>query len=70
MQTPSTPSVGSLMGRLKAFGKGGRRAASETPGMTTSGGTITATPAGAAPDVSDDCFLFPDICCTNELVWG
>ena len=70
MQTPSTPSVGSLMGRLKAFGKGGRRAASETPGMTTSGGTITATPAGAAPDVSDDCVLFSDICCTNGLVWG
>ncbi|RPD67758.1 WD40 repeat-like protein [Lentinus tigrinus ALCF2SS1-7] len=49
-ETPSTPSVGSLMGRLKAFGKGTRRAASETPGPTTPGGTITAPPVGAIPD--------------------
>ncbi|KAI0707436.1 hypothetical protein C8T65DRAFT_740369 [Cerioporus squamosus] len=50
LQTPSTPSMGSIMGRLKAFGKGTRRAASETPGPTTPGGTITAAPVGATPD--------------------
>ncbi|RDX42109.1 hypothetical protein OH76DRAFT_144992 [Lentinus brumalis] len=50
LQTPSTPSMGSLMGRLKAFGKGTRRAASETPGPTTPGGTITAAPVGATLD--------------------
>ncbi|EIW53101.1 uncharacterized protein TRAVEDRAFT_32004 [Trametes versicolor FP-101664 SS1] len=48
MPTPSTPTMGSIMGRLKAFGKSSKRQASETSGATTPGGTLTSVPAGMA----------------------
>ncbi|CDO72560.1 hypothetical protein BN946_scf184983.g43 [Trametes cinnabarina] len=45
--TPSTPTMGSIMGRLKAFGKSARRQASEPSGAATPGGTLTSPPSGA-----------------------
>ncbi|KAI0631871.1 hypothetical protein C8Q77DRAFT_1061553 [Trametes polyzona] len=48
MQTPSTPTMGSIMGRLKAFGKSSKRQASEPAGVVTPGGTLTTVPAATA----------------------
>ncbi|TFY58900.1 hypothetical protein EVJ58_g6121 [Rhodofomes roseus] len=42
LQSPSTPSGGGLMGRLKALGKGTKRQASEA-GASTPGGTLQGT---------------------------
>ncbi|KAI0659996.1 hypothetical protein C8Q70DRAFT_977330 [Cubamyces menziesii] len=47
LATPSTPTMGSIMGRLKAFGKSTKRQASEPSGVATPGGTLTAPPSGA-----------------------
>ncbi|KAI8976307.1 hypothetical protein BD414DRAFT_539301 [Trametes punicea] len=52
MATPSTPTMGSIMGRLKAFGKSAKRQASEPSGAVTPGGTLTSPPSGAAPGES------------------
>lgn len=43
--------MGSLMGRIKAFGKSAKRQASESNGAAPSGETTTATPAGATTGV-------------------
>ncbi|KAH9850509.1 hypothetical protein C2E23DRAFT_887394 [Lenzites betulinus] len=48
IQSPSTPTMGTIMGRLKAFGKSSKRAASESAGTVTPGGTLTSVSAGAA----------------------
>ncbi|KAI0667157.1 hypothetical protein C8Q78DRAFT_982656 [Trametes maxima] len=48
MPTPSTPTMGSIMGRLKAFGKSTKRQASEPSGVASTGGTSTSAPVGAA----------------------
>ena len=47
MQSPSTPTMGSLMGRIKAFGKSTKRQASETAGVASPGGAAPAAPAEA-----------------------
>ncbi|KAI0759295.1 hypothetical protein BD413DRAFT_488036 [Trametes elegans] len=46
LPTPSTPTMGSIMGRLKAFGKSAKRQASEPAGAATPGGTHNSAPAG------------------------
>ncbi|KAI0706677.1 hypothetical protein C8Q76DRAFT_629871 [Earliella scabrosa] len=46
LQSPSTPTMGSLMGRIKAFGKSTKRQASETAGAAPSGEAAAAAPAG------------------------
>ncbi|KAI9069649.1 hypothetical protein FKP32DRAFT_1640619 [Trametes sanguinea] len=48
MATPSTPTMGSIMGRIKAFGKSAKRQASEPSGTATPGGTLTSPPNGAS----------------------
>lgn len=51
LQAPSTPTMGSLMGRLKAFSKP-KRQPSENAGTTSQGSTSTSTQAEAASEVS------------------
>ncbi|CCL98378.1 uncharacterized protein FIBRA_00373 [Fibroporia radiculosa] len=48
LQTPGTPTAGGLMGRIKAFGKGTKRQASE-PGTTPTGGTLAGGDTMATP---------------------
>ncbi|KAI0357265.1 hypothetical protein OH77DRAFT_1519667 [Trametes cingulata] len=48
LATPSTPTMGSIMGRLKAFGKSSKRQASEPASVVTPGGTLTSPPPDAA----------------------
>ncbi|KAI0740004.1 hypothetical protein C8Q80DRAFT_1111397 [Daedaleopsis nitida] len=52
LQTPNTPTMGSLMGRIKAFGKSAKRQASETAGAATPGGTAIAAQVGAPAEES------------------
>ncbi|KAI0820850.1 hypothetical protein BC628DRAFT_1422525 [Trametes gibbosa] len=58
MPSPSTPTMGSIMGRLKAFGKSSKRAASEGSGVVTAGGTLTSISGGTA---SAESITTPDI---------
>ncbi|KAI0728948.1 hypothetical protein C8Q72DRAFT_778814 [Fomitopsis betulina] len=51
LQTPTTPSAGGLMGRLKALGKNTKRQASEV-GALTPGGTLHGTETSNAAGVS------------------
>lgn len=51
LQTPTTPSAGGLMGRLKAFGKSTKRQASEA-GASTPGGTLQGSETSNATGVS------------------
>ena len=61
LQTPTTPSAGGLMGRLKAFGKSTKRQASEA-GASTPGGTLQGSETSITAGVRLLCLLHASSC--------